>query len=830
MIDFSDEPYLHNFELAVFNPESAALAVMGIISVKDIDMSINLDQSEEIESDMSVTIPAGTTLSIDSVSDYRVQKDILYRIVSGAFNEFSMYKFIIMGDDIYYTTNPDSETPNEAKMYTGLLTAATDVVLYAENSSEYQTYKFSKTIPVQKDENYFKDRKNPGTSDLNISVVPQTNTLWESNGLYLDSNSVLDVNMLLTKSYQPEGFFTEHGYSPLIDSVKNMFSKNSTDSWFTDGLTVNNFKDIITSGLDIHLIKKMLIQNSNIDTAVGYYNSYVQSLEFIYYGIKFNIKFNSEYYNQNLRIGEYNNFEVFIINDSDTDKNNELYISVDEEIILFVNHKFDIRKMNGRYSQIHEATSTLTPTAEYGVFNAPYSIYTDSICGYQTSMMCHKTNSQLVDYPDWIEDAYYIQEDRRSEIQRDNEAVKTHYIYWNTVNSGELVEKTSKNIISVNDGIIGILKKATGNNPYVTSLFDELNDGVEYENLTTNNGRTNDSFVMTLFDDNTEHTIESPGERISEYMDSLNGNFECYVIRNGAVESIELEETYNPISISLQVPKKTKFNFGYFMPRFYDVLNFNTNDYDLGEVLDMSMLLGNTKIDSITRLHTYTGNKVFDKSKEIPVSKNYFILDEKSIFSSNWDNKYYRRYKSETNWEYINGYDSGIEDKSFFGSKCIVIKNDYILLSDFNNTRSNPTVKYGNSQYNRYAENRIQCKITINITQSIYEKFYTDDVFRSNWSGFSSSDSAIGKYIQNSIFNIYNMQRKKEVVLYAKNGERNSGMNVTFEDVDVTTDEWSLIDGFESVFTVENNEMILTITMNTLEDVIIHPQVKIYKY
>ena len=74
------------------------------------------------------------------------------------------------------------------------------------------------------------------------------------------------------------------------------------------------------------------------------------------------------------------------------------------------------------------------------------------------------------------------------------------------------------------------------------------------------------------------------------------------------------------------------------------------------------------------------------------------------------------------------------------------------------------------------------------------------------------------------------MQRKKEVVLYAKNGERNSGMNVTFEDVDVTTDEWSLIDGFESVFTVENNEMILTITMNTLEDVIIHPQVKIYKY
>ena len=73
------------------------------------------------------------------------------------------------------------------------------------------------------------------------------------------------------------------------------------------------------------------------------------------------------------------------------------------------------------------------------------------------------------------------------------------------------------------------------------------------------------------------------------------------------------------------------------------------------------------------------------------------------------------------------------------------------------------------------------------------------------------------------------MQRQKEVVLYSKPGTKNSGMNVVFDDVDVTEDGWSVIDGFESVFTVENNEMILTITMNTLEDVIIHPQV-IYKY
>ena len=824
MIDFFTEPLTHNYEIAVFNPESAALAIMGIISVKDIDMSINLDQDEEVESCMTVTIAAGTTLSIDSLDDSRIQKDIVYRIVSGSFNEFSMYKFIIMGDDIYYTTNPDSTKPNEAKMYTGILTAASDVVLYAETGAGNQTFKFTKKIPVQNDTNYLKDRTRPDTSDLNISIVPQINSLWESNGLYLDNNSVLDVDMLLTKKYEPTGFFTEHAYSPLVDNTSNMFSKNSSSSWYTDGLTVANFKDMITSGKDTRLIKKMLIQNSNIDTAAGYYNSYVQSLEFIYYGIKFNIKFNNEYYNQNLRLGEYNNFEVFIINDSTINQKNELYISADEEIILFVNHTFDVTQLNGQYTRIHDVTKTVTSGADYGVFNAPYSIYTNSICGYPKSMLCHKTNSQIVNYPDWLEDAYYIQEDRKSEIQRDNDAIRSHYIYWNTTD-----EKTSGNIISVNNGVVGLLKHT--NNTYLTGCFDD--DVVTDENLTASSGRVNDSFIMTMLNVDADMTRESPGSRIDEYMESMSTNFECYVISNGNVESIDISETYSPISISLQVPKRTKYNFGYFTPRFYDILNFETNDYDLGDALDMSMLLGNTQIASVSRLRTYTGNKVFPKSKEIAVTKNYFIMDEKSVFSSSWDNKYYRTYNSDSDsdWKYVNGYISGIEDKSFFGSKCLVIKSDYILLNDFHSTRSNPTVKYGNSQYNRYAENRIQCRISINITQSIYEKFYTDEVFRSNWSGFHEDfDTAIGNYIQNSIFNIYNMQRQKEVVLYSKPGTKNSGMNVVFDDVDITEDGWSVIDGFESVFTVENNEMILTITMNTLEDVIIHPQVKIYKY
>lgn len=74
----------------------------------------------------------------------------------------------------------------------------------------------------------------------------------------------------------------------------------------------------------------MLIQNLNIDTAIGYYNSYVQTIEFIYYGIKFIMKFNAEYYSQSIHMNEFNNFEVYIINEYDPLSMNEMYISSDE--------------------------------------------------------------------------------------------------------------------------------------------------------------------------------------------------------------------------------------------------------------------------------------------------------------------------------------------------------------------------------------------------------------------------------------------------------------------------------------------------------------------
>jgi hypothetical protein len=201
--------------------------------------------------------------------------------------------------------------------------------------------------------------------------------------------------------------------------------------------------------------------------------------------------------------------------------------------------------------------------------------------------------------------------------------------------------------------------------------------------------------------------------------------------------------------------------------------------------------------------------------------------------SSNWDMGYYRQYTDNEKYSLLNGYIPGIEDKSFFGSRCLVLKNQYIELDDFSAPRINPRVEYLDSVHNMYSENRIQCKVIINITQSIYSKFENEPTFVNNWNNndFSKEQmsTAIGNYIQNSISDIYNIQRKREVIVYRKHNTDSSDMNVEFKASPDGYDDWEVIGDYNAQMTTESNEMILTITLSIEQGYTIHPFVKIYR-
>lgn len=830
IIDFYERPFLHNYTLAIFNVESAQLCAMGILGIKDIDMSIDLTHDNIVENEQSIDIPAGTVIDISSNEDNYVYKDILYEVVNGSFKEINLKRFIIYGTDLYYTQD-DSEnggaTVNEASFFGSVLTVSADMTLKMLDAGNHQEFSYKNSEPMQSDDNFFTYRDEKATSGLDIPVVPMTNCFWESNGLYLDGTSVLNVDDIVdytdndTYLSKNKGYFTEHSQSPAADTTKNMYINNSTSSYILMDGELLKFKDTIVDGSVKNAIKKMIYRGSVVDTAIGYYNSYIQSLEFIYYGIKFSLKFDAEYYNQSLRIGEYNNFDVYFINDYNSILDNELYISADEEFILFVNHKFNLTPDFSKYTKIHKIDGDISESVDYAVIDAPYNVRTDTICGFSDTLVVGKTNSESM-LKNAV-DTYFIQEDYADKEFAENSKIPSHYLYMPVTND-------SANVFNVKQKTVGIMRKDNSDNELIDKFdnneyLDDASDTVAHQ------GRNSNSFLLCYMKD-AETDSRSMTAKVKEYMKSIEGNLNCYIIYNNVVTSISITENYEPLNITMKTPNRIKFNFGYFMPVFYDVIDFYTNDYDFADAADISLLMANTKIKSVRRLNSYSENKVFDATSEFSVYKNYFLDYNRSVFSANWDNKFYRKYSSNDVYSLKSGYFPGIEDKSFFGSKCLVVKDEHITIDDFSSPRINPKVEYLNSSYNVYAENRKQCRVTINITQSIYSLFDNNETFKNNWvnsDGWADADTSRANYIQNTISNIFNTQRKREVVLY---GYKNSteSMDVQFESDPNGYKTWSVIEDFDIETKIENNDMILVITISMERGLTVHPQLKIYRY
>lgn len=841
VLDFYAKPFIHNSTLGIFSPESASACIMGVFPVSDLDMSVNFKQTETVKNTTTVTIPKNEVVDLLSSYDRRLSQDVLYEIESGSFEEYSMKRFIYSGDTLYYTKGEGKESV-DTSFYDGCLKAASDVVLKIVDGGMRQEFSYQSSSPVHTDDNFFVYPSDKANSALNSPVVPSVGCFWESNGLYLDDENSLNVDDLVTDEYHWRGYFTEHSQSPLTTSNGREFIRNSVDSYVKDSSVLSgSFRDAILSGKLKNIIKTMITSGNYPETAVGYYNSYVQSLEFIYYGIKFSLKFNSEYYTQNIRIGEYNNFDVYFINDYNPTVTNELFISVDEEIIVFVNHIFDMGNTGSLYTSVKKVVkkvddasinkvddasinSNIYGSVPYSVSNSPYNINSDTICGFGSRMFVSKSNDSVAAIGEG-ETCGFVQEELPISSARNDENIKPHFIYFPL--SGD--DSTDIFNIDTAENSVGILRK-TDSSIYVASFSSTLSTD---KDLTVSKSREPESFIIRAgsLSSNIDYSdSEVMRERMKEYISSVSGkDLMCYIIYNGEVDTINVTEKYRPLSVTMQIPQRIKYNFGYFRPKMYDILTFSSDDLDLSETTGMNLLLANTKIESTEKIKSYFGNKVFSRNNNVSISKNYFDWGSKSVFSSNWDSKYYRSYSSEEDYTLLNGYIPGIEDKSFFGSRCMVLHEDSITVDDFSAARVTHTVEYIDSLHNVYSENLIQCRIKINITQAIYALFEANETFCKNWDGLSSDiDTARGNYISNSVFKIFNSQRKRDIIVYGKSNGTDE-MKVDFDSSPEGYDSWEKIENFSTEMSVVDNEMILTLTISVRGGTTLHPQVKIYR-
>jgi len=321
---------------------------MGISQIKDLDMYVNNKETLYNQTATKASFYAGEKIKING-SDGRIRKYITYRLVAGHISGLPINVsdlFTITFDKIYYTFNGITE---EYTIIDNTVTFDAASVIEIAYPGGLDNYSYSTDKPVMQETNFYVDPNNTASSKLEMPFVPLVNCQWKSNGIYFDTLPLLNVNTFT--NYQLVGNFVECQYTAtsgnqyITDKLTDIINANGKKTIIKDFIQYGNYKNAI---------KKYLSDTLKVDTAIGYYNSYVNSLEFIYYGIKFILKISNSEYSNEIKLSEYDNYEIFIVNDYNSLKKNEMYISKNEEFILIVNHAYQSGEsyVNGNIKQI----------------------------------------------------------------------------------------------------------------------------------------------------------------------------------------------------------------------------------------------------------------------------------------------------------------------------------------------------------------------------------------------------------------------------------------------------------------------------------------------
>lgn len=836
---------LANNMVRLYKPKSASIAVMGISNIKDIDVNINADIPVHRETKLFAKINANETVLTDE-SDSRIQQAVMYELIEGTLRIGGMdgYKltqgerFIVVGEYIYSSCFSPQLSDS--------IFAATDVTIKLVDKQKYQEYDYTTYLPTIKPEHFFTDISDIYTSDLMYPVVPQINCAWKSTGLYIDDNNVIDTGNLSKEYIQKVGHFTESVFTTDLFEP-NQYVINKIDNvLYVDGKQTTYRECILNKKLS-HAIKKLLINDVNITTAVCHYNFDTYSLEFIYYGIKFVIKFNDKIVNTYLHLDAYNNYNVFILNEYDSSRTNELFISMHDEFILLVNHQFYIDYAHEADNNIKDITSFIG-YAPYSTYKSPISADFSTLSDFNNMMngMLNHNAGDIFKHIDihnlWS--SWFIQEGYDNFIYSPLENIMTRDNYVSFVNYNDSYYAK----LSGNPGtkLAYIMTKADGDyNTQIVQLISNISDNSSisvtdianansFNILTELNGSDK---ILTSESTNelqafANHILrnESIKEKMQRYIESISDNIDIYVIpENDSYKYIQNTSVYNPLMFTLTVPNYIKYNYGYFTPNVNNMVSYAIDDLELGTIIDVDLLCANTVISNVEKLINYTGNKVFATSNN-KVLLNYFTVPERSLFSSTWDTGYYRLYKSENQYDPYDGQLTGIDDKSFFGSRCMVIKHPYIELDTWVYDTANDlyATSIVDSEFNTDSGN-VKCfQIDINISNVLYHYFINNKNFVSNWEAFKNSQhTGMKNYINYTMVSFYNFNSDVELTIQKVDTDANHPINI-IETNDISNN-YSIYENFKSSIRFVNNEYVMSIIINQTTGMDIHPVIKIYR-
>lgn len=369
----SSELILRDNTLQLYSPKSYSVSIMGVFGFKDFYTYFNLTNNKTYHSSNRISFSRG-----EDFKKY-IKSGVLYKLISGSIRGVHINvgkTFYYMNDFIYYYAD------NELKKLKALtlIIGSNNTVIEVETENHDNFDFISKTPVINYDNLYSGSDK--ATNDLKYSISVPSIFVWESTGVYYDRNSDLDIaNLNFFNS--SDGYFTNMNYS-LGNYDTDNFVFNNLNNTYVDA----NSNELISikkalldkSNTTENLIRQTLINNFNLKGSTAYYNKYINTLDFVYYGIKFTLKINNTDYLIDINLEDYNNYEVFVINSYNDLNKNEIYISTKEKIILLINNTYN-KQHSGVINEniIYATNNNLNNVLNYNWLLSDYGVDVDNI-------------------------------------------------------------------------------------------------------------------------------------------------------------------------------------------------------------------------------------------------------------------------------------------------------------------------------------------------------------------------------------------------------------------------------------------------------------------
>ena len=853
--------------VSLYSSQPAKVSLMGMLPIKDFDTTVGYSETEQVTSSNVKVFEGNTNVYIDNMDNPNsIRKNIFYTLSSGKFKDLPLSagsSFIIIGNTLYYNSGTRNNYLKTKELKTDyLITADTKTSTKISVTPYKVAIDYLKKSPVLTEKYYYKN--DDVLEDLNYSLVSPTVCNWKGVGGYYDHDSVLRIDNILYPDYK----YVSKGYLCMTDinsisGNNNMFLDRSIDSLVDLGKEKQDFFTYITTTSVTDSINLFLTDKKMPEYTVGYYNKYINTLDFILYGVKFSIKFNSSQYVSAIQLSNYNKYEIYLVNDFNGHKN-DVIINTIENTILIINHNFNFGKFDQKRNTVYARNGKLWINEKYNWTDTDKYLHINTAeCDGNSIFIPVSTETSISSN---VSCEKFVQMNMFDQQENEYENIDKNSLFFLDVSvfrEEDLVSyytDNNENRLMFNNGGYLIAEELDIDNSGIslTDKFLKYPVTNKYLNNYTDGGDDDADFVMrkTLFGFGTSVVSDrkswllNPDYAEKGYLDSekLTNSTQFDLMIEDFVKSfkedgmifyvknlmdsstslikIETSPSFKPMSIDFTLPEKVKYCVDFYNPNFRDLVVFEINETsDLIGQSSTSFILSNTRFKKILPIRKYYGFKVFDGlSHNLSNTTNMFVLDSKSLVASNWDYQYYRNYTTDKKYTSVDGFVTGIEDKSFFGSKGIKLRNITIEVEEWNENEmtviSDNVSEFSTSNSSETIGNRM--KISINLHRTFFNHFMkTDDKnFLDNWNTFNiNNETPVNNFVKKSLVNYFKINNRNNFRLFAAEKGSDDKETILMKRPSNFDRDFKEVRNFKSSYRKENNEVIMEIVLTDLTKV-----------